>query len=147
MNFIIGGLAGSISTFILQPFDFIKVQFQVKTEMGVKNINFLNVMNETYKNRGIRLFYRGIDSAILRQLVYTLTRIGVFYHLNDWYKAKYKMKPTLLANISFAVSCAVVGSFVANPLDLILVRMQSDLIYLLKKEETIGTFFMLYLGL
>jgi len=127
MNFLVGGLAGCFSTAILQPFDYIKVQLQVHSEMGIKNTSFTSVLKQTYKNYGVLQFYRGIDSALLRQLVYTSTRLGVFYQLTDIYRTQYNKKPGFMVNIYFSTICAVVGAFMATPTDLILVRMQSDL--------------------
>jgi len=127
MNFVVGGLAGCFSTFLLQPFDYVKVQLQVHSEMGLKKSTFASVIKHTYTNYGFFQFYRGVDSALLRQLIYTSTRVGVFYQLTDMYKSNYNRKPGLITNIGFSIICAVAGAFMANPTDLILIRMQSDM--------------------
>lgn len=53
-------------------------------------------MAEIYKGGGIKNFYKGIDSAITRQIFYTTTRMGVYKTLFNQEKKKNEGK-----NLSF----------------------------------------------
>jgi solute carrier family 25 oxoglutarate transporter 11 len=126
-NFLIGGVSGMFATSVIQPIDFIKVQIQVRSEMGNKNLGPVSIAKEIYKETGsIKTFYRGLDSALLRQAVYTSTRLGLFYTIKDWIHHRTGKEPTLFANTAASLFSGAVGSFVGNPADLALVRMQSD---------------------
>jgi len=74
----------------------------------------------------MRTFYKGLDSALLRQLLYTSTRLGLFYTIKDYIVKKTGKEPTMLANTIASLSAGAIGSLVGNPADLALVRMQSD---------------------
>lgn len=127
MNFLIGGVSGIIATCVIQPIDLVKVQIQIRSEMGEKNLKALKIAKEIFKeNKSFKPFYKGLDSAILRQVLYISTRNGVFYNLTDFYTKKYGKKPTILANTIMAISAGAIGSFMGNPADLALVRMQAD---------------------
>lgn len=72
-------------------------------------------------------FYKGLDSALLRQAVYASARLGLYFNFVENLKKKNNGE-----NLTFAQKTAAslaaggLGSFVGNPCDLTLVRMQAD---------------------
>lgn len=123
-----------IATTCIQPIDCIKVQIQVRSEAGVKNLSPFTIMKEIYgQQKSIKPFYAGLDSALLRQAVYTSTRLGLFYSINDNIKKRTGKAPTTFQNSIASLVSGAIGAFVGNPCDLALVRMQSDVN--LKPEE------------
>jgi solute carrier family 25 oxoglutarate transporter 11 len=126
-NFLIGGASGMFATIIIQPIDFIKVQIQVRSEMGVKNLNPFAIARQIHQETGsVKTFYRGLDSALLRQAVYTSTRLGLFYSMKDYIVKKTGKEPKMAVNAAMSLFAGAVGAFIGNPADLSLVRMQSD---------------------
>ena len=126
-NFLIGGVSGMFATCIIQPIDFVKVQIQVRSEMGVKDLNPFKIAKSIREETGTyKTFYKGLDSALLRQAVYTSTRLGLFYSIKDIIVKKTGKEPSVIANTAMSLFAGAVGSFVGNPADLALVRMQSD---------------------
>lgn len=129
MNFLIGGLSGMFATTCIQPIDFIKVQIQVNSEAGSKDLNPIKIAKEIYqKNSSIKPFYAGLDSALLRQAVYTSVRLGLFYEIKDYIQKSNpnNAPPSTFQNALASLFSGAVGSFVGNPADLALIRMQSD---------------------
>lgn len=129
-NFIIGGLSGMIATTIIQPIDCVKVQIQVRSEKGGQKLSPFTIAREIYQSqKSIKPFYAGLDSALLRQAVYTSTRLGLFYSIQDYIKNKTGKAPSTFLNAIASLTSGAIGAFVGNPADLALVRMQSDLNY------------------
>lgn len=126
MNFAIGGLSGIIGVTIIQPIDMIKTQIQVRAEQGVTNLSPFSISRDLYKESGIKIFYKGLDSSWLRQAVYTSTRLGVFYNAKDYLIKMKKRQPTMVENSCLSLFAGAVGALVGNPTDLALVRLQSD---------------------
>ena len=87
-NFMFGGISGSTATLIIQPIDMIKVRIQLLSEQGHKNLNPLKVAKQIVKNDGFITLYKGLDSAILRQIFYGTTRLGLFYSFLEYFKKK-----------------------------------------------------------
>ena len=114
LNFAIGGLSGMIATTVIQPIDMIKVQIQVKAEQGVKDLGPFKIAKQLYKERGIGIFYKGLDSAYLRQIFYTSTRLGVFYNLKDFLIKSKKRNPTVVENTCLSLFAGAVGAVVGN---------------------------------
>jgi len=126
LNFILGGLSGSSATLCIQPIDMIKVRIQLLSEMGRKNVGFLTVGKELIAENGFKYLYKGLDTAIVRQLFYGTTRLGLFYTQLDYWKKKNHGEPTIFQKSISSIIAGGVGAFVSNPADLILVRMQAD---------------------
>mmetsp|Transcript_1416 Transcript_1416/g.1254 ORF Transcript_1416/g.1254 Transcript_1416/m.1254 type:complete len:291 (+) Transcript_1416:23-895(+) len=124
LNFLVGGLSGMCATTIIQPIDMVKVRIQLRGESKGKTSPF-DVAKEIHKQGGIKGFYQGIDSALLRQAIYCSLRIGIYYTLNEKFAdADGNVSPGVRALNSLVAGA--IGSGIANPCDLALVRMQAD---------------------
>lgn len=66
-NFAIGGLSGMTATSCIQPIDMVKVRIQLKSEAKGGSLSPIGIAKDIYHNEGgIKGFYKGIDSALLR---------------------------------------------------------------------------------
>ena len=127
LNFITGGLSGMCATTIIQPIDMVKVRIQLRGESG-GNTSPISVSKEILAEDGIAGFYRGLDSALLRQAVYASLRIGIYFSLNDYVQNTLNNGETISAGWRAlnSLTAGGIGSAIANPCDLALVRMQAD---------------------
>ena len=71
------------ATTVIQPIDTLKVQIQVISEaqgssLSRKNRSMLRVFKNIYETKGFSVLYRGLDSAVLRQLIYASARLGSY---------------------------------------------------------------------
>jgi len=127
LNFLLGGISGSTATLAIQPIDMVKVRIQLLSEQGMKNLSPITIAKDIISKDGFWSLYRGLDSAIVRQLFYGTTRLGLFYSFLDYYKHKNNGKEVTLAQKSISSFCAGgIAAMIANPADLILIRMQAD---------------------
>lgn len=65
----------------------LKVRIQLNSESG-KSRNPIQVVNNILLERGIKGFYAGIDSALIRQAVYATMRLGIYFNLSEFLKSK-----------------------------------------------------------
>jgi len=84
-NFLVGTMASCTATTCIQPIDMVKVRIQLMSEAGGSTSPIV-VAKELYAEGGVKGFYRGIDSAILRQVVYGTLRLGIFFNLSEYFK-------------------------------------------------------------
>ena len=72
--FICGGLSGCCATTVIQPVDTVKVRIQ----LSPTPVSPIALGREIIRKEGARALYSGLDSAILRQVLYGTTRLGLF---------------------------------------------------------------------
>ena len=104
----------------------VKVRIQLMSESGGNTSPFA-VSRDIMKEGGVKGFYKGLDSAILRQVVYGTMRLGLFYNISEDMKQKNGGKNLSAGQKATAsIIAGGVGSFIGTPADLCLVRMQAD---------------------
>ena len=104
----------------------VKVRIQLGSEAGGSTSPFV-VARQIMAEGGPTAFYKGIDSAILRQVVYGTLRLGIFFNLSEYFKAQNGGKNMYAwQKVTASLVAGSFGSFIGNPADLCLVRMQAD---------------------
>lgn len=129
MPFSIGASAGIISLLLTQPFDTIKVISQIRSEQLAetgKPSPFHFLSKSTSYRVLFRQLYRGLDSAMVRQFTYTGTRMAIYKSLFYKYQSENGKVPLQMKSL-FGLIAGFCGALVGNPADLILIRMQADL--------------------
>ena len=124
-NFLIGGLSGMCATSVIQPIDMLKVRIQLQSEAG-GSTKVKHVAYSIYRTSGVRGFYAGLDSALLRQAVYATMRLGIYFNLTEHLKKQKGDNLSMGMKTCCSLIAGSIGSFFGNPCDLVLVRMQAD---------------------
>jgi len=135
--FIIGSLSGSVASAVIQPIDTTKVVIQNKREHAGKtkiNLNPFHIAKEIIKENGVAGtsfvinvgLYKGVDSAIMRQFIYCGMRLGIYKALEDRIRHKENRNLSFGEKIQYSLFSGAIGSVIANPTDVALIRFQSD---------------------
>jgi solute carrier family 25 oxoglutarate transporter 11 len=124
--FASGGIAGSLATCAIQPVDMIKVRIQIAGESANAVKNPIAIATSIIRNDGFAALYKGLDAAIVRQLTYTTTRLGVFRWTSNQLKKDGEKALPFYKKAFAGLFAGAVGAFVGTPADLALVRMQAD---------------------
>lgn len=131
LPFLVGGLSGISATLCIQPIDMVKVRLQLAGEGargGVKPTP-LSVANQVISEAGFLGLYNGISAALLRQVVYGTSRLGLFFTFEDLLKKRCQRNGTTydFKERAFAgLSAGGLGALIGNPTEVALIRMQSD---------------------
>ena len=121
----------------------VKVRIQLKAEAKAGNLSPFFVAKEVYSEAGMKSFYRGLDSALMRQAIYTTTRLGIFFSLTDYikYNVNDGKNMTFFQKVYSSLTAGGIGSMFGTPADLILVRMQSDQTLPVEQRRNYKNFF------
>jgi len=109
----------------------IKVRIQIKGEELAKkgekgSVSPFAIIKEIRAQAGMRGFYRGLDSALARQVFYTTSRLGIYKTMFNWMKGDSPKDLSMAQKSICAVTAGFFGSIIGNPADLALIRMQAD---------------------
>lgn len=131
LPFVNGGTAGMVATAVIQPVDMIKVRLQLAGE-GVRTgprPTAFSVTRDIVSSGRVLDLYTGLSAGLLRQAVYTTSRLGLF---ETFMTALKKQADTSNRNITFTerasagLAAGGVAAVIGNPADLALIRMQVD---------------------
>lgn len=130
INFISGGLAGTISSAMVQPLEVVKTQLQSSVSRRLlnslqKKADPISICKEIYRVDGIKGFYRGLKPMIVGIIP---TRAIYFWSYNS---AKNMFNQTLnmpisspLTHLSSAFAAGIASNTITNPLWLVKTRYQ-----------------------
>jgi solute carrier family 25 oxoglutarate transporter 11 len=129
--FGIGGVSGAFATLVIQPIDTLKVLVQVISEkMGrtkTKAVTIFNIVSKIKLEYGLSSLYRGLDSALFRQLFYASARVGAYDGLMLALKNKKQRKANTVEIAVISLVSGAFGAFIGNPFEVALIRKQASL--------------------
>jgi solute carrier family 25 uncoupling protein 8/9 len=126
-RFISGGVAASIAEICTIPLDTAKVRMQLQNKAtGIKYTNAFQCMGTIAKEEGALALWKGLAPGILRQMVFASIRIGLYEPVRNVYHGGKQGDPSLLTKIAAGLTTGCVGIMIANPTDLVKVRVQAE---------------------
>lgn len=149
-GFVEGGIASVIAGSATHPLDLIKVRMQLQGESQPSNlrpalafhpgsaqapphpppkVGPIAVGVKLVQQEGVTGLFSGVSATILRQLLYSTTRMGLYELLKKkWSQPNSAGLTTipLTRKITAGLIAGGIGAAVGNPADLAMVRMQAD---------------------
>ncbi|XP_015509262.1 mitochondrial uncoupling protein Bmcp [Neodiprion pinetum] len=128
--FVYGGLASIVAEFGTFPLDTTKTRLQVQGQKldqkhaSLKYSGMTDALVQISRQEGYRALYSGISSAVLRQATYGTIKFGTYYSLKRAATDKWGADDIVLINIVCAAVAGAFSSAIANPTDVVKVRMQ-----------------------
>ncbi|KRT80539.1 mitochondrial carrier protein, partial [Oryctes borbonicus] len=129
--FIYGGLASCVAEFGTFPVDTSKTRLQIQGQKvdskhaKLKYRGMIDCIFKIIRHEGLNALYAGIWPAVLRQSTYGTIKFGTYYCLKQ-FLIKHHGSETIQINVLCAVIAGSVSSAIANPTDVLKVRMQVD---------------------
>ncbi|KAF3699014.1 Kidney mitochondrial carrier protein 1 Solute carrier family 25 member 30 [Channa argus] len=129
--FVFGGLASVTAECGTFPIDLAKTRLQVQGQVGdikyreIRYRGMFHALVRIVREEGLRALYSGIAPALLRQASYGTIKIGTYQS----FKRLLVDRPedeTLLMNVICGVLSGVISSSIANPTDVLKIRMQAQ---------------------
>ncbi|KAG9050193.1 Mitochondrial dicarboxylate transporter [Tulasnella sp. UAMH 9824] len=121
--FWFGGVAASMAAACTHPLDLAKVRMQTNKSEGPRP-GMLRTLGTSISSDGIRSIYQGLTASLLRQLTYSMVRIGSYEAIKD--RLTNGRKPTTSQLIISGAVAGGLGGIAGNPADIVLVRMTTD---------------------
>jgi len=128
--FVFGGLASVTAECSTFPVDTTKTRLQIQGQQidarhtALKYRGMLHALRCIGREEGIRALYNGLCPALVRQATYGTIKFGIYHSLKRRIFASTKDE-TLLANVCCGITAGVISSSIANPTDVLKVRMQA----------------------
>ncbi len=121
--------AACIAEIATIPIDTVKVRLQIQSKMASgaapKYNGFLGTAKTVASEEGFFALYNGLTAGLQRQVVFAGLRIGLYVPVRTLIAGELKPgeNPTLAVKILAAMATGTIGICVANPTDLVKVRL------------------------
>ncbi|ERE91595.1 conserved oligomeric Golgi complex subunit 3 [Cricetulus griseus] len=129
--FVYGGLASITAECGTFPIDLTKTRLQIQGQTNDANFReiryrgMLHALMRIGREEGLRALYSGIAPAMLRQASYGTIKIGTYQSLKRL-AVERPEDETLLINVVCGILSGVISSAIANPTDVLKIRMQAQ---------------------
>lgn len=125
-TFACGGAAACVAEVATLPIDTTKVRLQLLVGAArAAPPSMLAVARGIVADEGARALFKGLAPALQRQLVFASLRIGLYAEISDRLRAG-APSLSLGGKIAAGLLSGAIGITIANPTDLVKVRMQSE---------------------
>lgn len=128
--FVYGGLASITAEIGTFPIDTTKTRLQIQGQIIDARLSELryrgmtHAMLRIFREEGLSALYSGISPAILRQATYGTIKIGIYHSLKSML-VENPQESTLFINVCCGIVAGIVSSAIANPTDVLKVRLQA----------------------
>eukprot|EP01125_Pyxidicula_operculata_P009389 TRINITY_DN3091_c0_g1_i2.p1 TRINITY_DN3091_c0_g1~~TRINITY_DN3091_c0_g1_i2.p1 ORF type:complete len:299 (+),score=57.22 TRINITY_DN3091_c0_g1_i2:109-1005(+) len=144
---IAGACAGFTGSFVLTPFDLVKVRAQINRGVGAQRKRPKQIVKEIYQEEGFRGFSRGFLGTISRDV----PSMAVYFCLYNYLKRSATNSDGYLSPLAQFMTGGVAGTIcwgICYPADVIKTRMQSsnrfnglsDCVRTILRTEGVGSF-------
>ena len=118
-----GGFSSCVAEVITIPIDVIKTRMQVVT--GTRPLTAMECGRALLRESGPKGFFRGLSPALLRQSTYGSLRYGLYTPVKEVLTDRLRIQEGLALRVLSGSLAGCLSSVLANPCDLIKVRMQT----------------------
>lgn len=123
---LLAGLSNAAGAFVTNPIDVVKVRLQMEGQ-GVRTSTQTSVARallQLASSEGLTGMYRGISASLCREMSYSGIRLGLYEPTKQMLGSTDTAHTPLTVKVLAGAITGCCGSALANPLDLVKVRMQ-----------------------
>ena len=133
-NVLAASTAACVAEIATIPIDTAKVRLQIQSKQADPSIKpkysgFVGTLSTIAREEGFFSLYNGLTAGLQRQIVFAGLRIGLYVPVRTLIAGELKPgeNPSLATKILAALATGTIGISIANPTDVVKVRLQSQL--------------------
>ncbi|KAH8666784.1 mitochondrial carrier domain-containing protein [Xylariales sp. PMI_506] len=124
LSILTGASAGATESFVVVPFELVKIRLQNKASAHLYN-GPLDVVSKIIRNEGILAMYNGLESTLWRHILWNAGYFGVIFQVRELLpKAETKRSKIINDLISGSIG-GTVGTMLNTPMDVVKSRIQN----------------------
>lgn len=121
-----GGFASCVAEVVTMPVDVVKTRLQMDGATGKSYNGGVDCARKMVQAEGPGALFKGLPPALVRQSTYGSLRYGLYSPIRDMLGVVPGQPVPLWKKVVAGAGAGAVASAIANPTDLIKVRMQTD---------------------
>mmetsp|Transcript_110808 Transcript_110808/g.220395 ORF Transcript_110808/g.220395 Transcript_110808/m.220395 type:complete len:306 (+) Transcript_110808:33-950(+) len=131
LQLLLAGTGNGVAGVVTNPIDVVKVRMQMIGE-GVasadasKRPGFVHLGRSLVKNEGLAALSAGVSASVCREMSYSGIRMGLYEPTKNMLSGSNTQSASLGLKVLSGAITGATGAVIANPFDLVKVRMQSS---------------------
>lgn len=124
LSVLTGATAGATESFVVVPFELIKIRLQDKASAGKYN-GMIDCVVKTVKNEGPLTLYQGLESTLWRHILWNAGYFGCIFQVRTLLPAAETKSGKMTNDLISGSVGGTVGTLLNTPLDVVKSRIQN----------------------
>lgn len=125
LSVLTGATAGATESFVVVPFELVKIRLQDKASAGKYN-GMMDVISKTVRNEGILAMYQGLESTMWRHILWNAGYFGCIFQVRQLLPKVDDSRRQMVNDILAGSIGGTVGTILNTPLDVVKSRIQNE---------------------
>ncbi|KAL2266048.1 hypothetical protein VTJ83DRAFT_5400 [Remersonia thermophila] len=126
LSVLTGASAGATESFVVVPFELVKIRLQDKASAGKYN-GMMDVVFKTVRSEGVLALYNGLESTMWRHILWNAGYFGCIHQVRALIPKAETKKGQTLNDIIAGTIGGTVGTILNTPLDVVKSRIQNTI--------------------
>lgn len=124
LSVLTGATAGATESFVVVPFELVKIRLQDKANASKYN-GMLDVVAKTVKQEGVLAMYQGLESTLWRHILWNAGYFGCIFQVRQLLPTAKDKSGQMANDILAGTVGGTVGTILNTPLDVVKSRIQN----------------------
>jgi solute carrier family 25 2-oxodicarboxylate transporter 21 len=124
LSVLTGATAGATESFVVVPFELVKIRLQDKASAGKYN-GMVDCVVKTVKNEGPLALYQGLESTMWRHILWNAGYFGCIFQVRQLLPKSETSKGKMMNDLISGAIGGTVGTILNTPLDVVKSRIQN----------------------
>lgn len=124
LSILTGATAGATESFVVVPFELIKIRLQDKASAGKYN-GMIDCVAKTVKAEGILTLYQGLESTMWRHVLWNAGYFGCIFQVRTMLPKADTKKGQMTNDLMSGAVGGTVGTILNTPMDVVKSRIQN----------------------
>ncbi|KAG5923202.1 hypothetical protein E4U42_005018 [Claviceps africana] len=124
LSVLTGASAGATESFVVVPFELVKIRLQDKASAGKYN-GMVDCVVKTVKNEGILTMYQGLESTLWRHILWNSGYFGCIFQVRQMLPKSSTKQGQMVNDLISGSVGGTVGTILNTPMDVVKSRIQN----------------------
>lgn len=124
LSVLTGATAGATESFVVVPFELVKIRLQDKASAGKYN-GMIDVVRKIVANEGVLAMYNGLESTMWRHVTWNAGYFGVIHQVKSLLPKQETKQGKMLNDLVAGSIGGTVGTMLNTPFDVVKSRIQN----------------------
>jgi len=124
LSILTGASAGATESFVVVPFELVKIRLQDKASAG-KYTGMIDVVRKTVQNEGVLALYNGLESTMWRHITWNAGYFGCIFQVRQLLPQATDKSSQIRNDLISGAIGGTVGTMINTPMDVVKSRIQN----------------------